>query len=259
MKALRLRTSLRRLYLAVLIVQVFLVGIPGLRLYLAGFGVVLLGRVLQAWSSGHLHKVNERRGPDPAVPTTSGPYAHVRNPIAWSSLCADVGYGIAAGATIPLAIYGLIHVWIATRRIILYEEPMLRRRCGEAYDTYSRAVPRFLPRLSPYPGPEGRRFSFRHLWENGEASRLLGALSLLGFFRVIWVVGRGGPGEAPDLWPVLVLASILGAASLVLQSFEYRPHLTRRRILRWLRGEGRSSGPGDEPAAADGAGGREGP
>lgn len=234
---LRLRTNLRRLYLAVLFLHIFFVGAPDPSIFLAGIGIVLLGRALQVWSYGHLRKINERRGPTPPLPTTAGPYARVRNPIAWSSLASDVGFGVLAGAPIPLIAYAPLHGWIVVRRIVRYEEPMLRRRCGEAYDRYREAVPRLIPRLSPYRGEGQGRFSPRVLWENGEVSRLVGAIGLIALFRVVGVLGEGGVGGSPDFWVSVVAASVLGGVSLLLQGIEYRPHLARRRILRWLRGE----------------------
>jgi protein-S-isoprenylcysteine O-methyltransferase Ste14 len=33
--------------------------------------------------------------------------------------------------------------------VTLYEEPVLKRQFGESYEEYRRAVPRWIPRLSP--------------------------------------------------------------------------------------------------------------
>lgn len=236
MKGIRLRTSLRRLYLAVLFLHLVFIGPPGPRIFLLGVSIVLLGRALQAWSYGHLRKINERRGPTPLLPTTSGPYSRLRNPIAWSSFISDLGFGVLAGAPIPTVAYAFLYWPIAVRRILRYEEPMLGRRCGGAYEAYREAVPRFLPRLSSYTGTVRGRFSIRVLWENGEVSRLIGALSLIAIFRVASVIREGGVGGSPDFWIVAPIAVATGVASLVLQGIEYRPHLARRRVLRWLKG-----------------------
>jgi protein-S-isoprenylcysteine O-methyltransferase Ste14 len=48
-------------------------------------------------------------------------------------------------------VYGLI-VWAAFHAFVtLYEEPVLRRTFGAGYDTYRANVPRWLPRLRPWP------------------------------------------------------------------------------------------------------------
>ena len=36
--------------------------------------------------------------------------------------------------------------------VVLYEEPTLRRQFGAEYETYCRAVPRWIPRFGPAPG-----------------------------------------------------------------------------------------------------------
>jgi hypothetical protein len=40
--------------------------------------------------------------------------------------------------------------------VILYEEPTLRRQFGPAYSQYAGAVGRWIPRVRPYRGPQGR-------------------------------------------------------------------------------------------------------
>jgi protein-S-isoprenylcysteine O-methyltransferase Ste14 len=87
--------------------------------------------------------------PAPVAPTDKlvvrGLYQYVRNPmyLAVSSVIIGqaavlgswplVGYAIAVGA----AFVGFVR-W--------YEEPALRRQFGQAYETYLRTVPRWLPR-----------------------------------------------------------------------------------------------------------------
>ncbi|MCZ6690813.1 MAG: methyltransferase [Planctomycetota bacterium] len=241
MPSLRLRSNLRRIYRATLILHALLRGVPEAWIFITGLIIALLGRGLQAWASGHLDKVNERRGPDPPVPTSSGPFAHVRNPIAWSSFLSDVGLGILAGAAIPVAVYSAIYWWVAWRRITRYEEPMLRRRCGESYERYIEMTPRLLPRLRRPRGSASGWFSWRRFWDNGELSRLLGGLTLIGVFYLIGLYQREGGTAHPWFWPALGLFATLGVIGLVLQGAEYRPHLVRTRLLRWIRGD-RSTG-----------------
>ena len=236
---LRMRTNLRRLYLVALVLHLCLVTVPTAVTFWAGLTLVVLGRALQVWAHGHLRKINDRRGPDPPIPTTGGPYGRVRNPIAWASFISDAGFGVIAAAPIPLVIYAGVYWFITARRIARYEEPMLRRRCGEAYEEYCRAVPRILPRLVPAKGAGGPGFTFRSLWDNAEVSRLLGAFSVVAVFRVIWVWREGAPREGEDFWFALGAALVLGAASLILQSVEYRPHLGRKKVLGWLKGTSR--------------------
>lgn len=55
-------------------------------------------------------------------------------------------------ASLPLLIYACC-VWIAsTLFVALYEEPTLRRRYGNQYETYCRHVRRWIPRPTPWHG-----------------------------------------------------------------------------------------------------------
>ena len=259
----RLRSNLRRLYLIGLFLHLYALWPPPPWLFATGVGLVLLGRGLQMWAYGHLQKINALRGPEDLVPTTTGPYARVRNPVAWGSFICDAGYGLMAAAPHGVVAYALVYWWVTVRRVRRYEEPMLAERCGEAYAAYRQSVPRFWPtwggpgRVVAAAGalakdaggpadesgePEAaapRGFSWRNVWENGEVSRALGALALMAALRLAWTLPasrEGLPGETP--W-VLGTTIAFGAASLVVQSFEHRPHLTRR----WLLGlRGRADG-----------------
>jgi protein-S-isoprenylcysteine O-methyltransferase Ste14 len=50
------------------------------------------------------------------------------------------------GALAYLVTFGVA----VTLFVLLYEEPVLRRKFPEDYSAYFRSVPRFLPRLSPW-------------------------------------------------------------------------------------------------------------
>ncbi|HKO03685.1 MAG TPA: hypothetical protein VJW51_02995 [Candidatus Acidoferrales bacterium] len=62
------------------------------------------------------------------------------------------GQGLLFGSVTVLA-YGAA-VWLAFHLfVLLYEEPVLRRRYGAEYDRFVAEVPRWLPRLRPWKGP----------------------------------------------------------------------------------------------------------
>ena len=93
--------------------------------------------------------------PSPMAPprelVVTGAYRYVRNPMYVATAAVIVGEGLllrqpilliaAAGYCAALAVLG--------RK---YEEPLLRRRFGPAYDAYRDAVPGWLPRLRPWDG-----------------------------------------------------------------------------------------------------------
>lgn len=100
--------------------------------------------------------VTEGRGtPAPVAPTerlvVGGIYRYVRNPMYLSVLAAIVGQALLLAQPV-LLIYAAIVCVAVVSFVLGYEEPTLRRRYGSEYETYRRAVPGWLPRLTPWEG-----------------------------------------------------------------------------------------------------------
>ena len=78
-----------------------------------------------------------------------GPYQFVRNP-----MISGVNFILAGEAMLlvsgPHAFWALIFLSMNLVWIPLFEEPLLRRRFGEAYREYCRHVPRIFPRFKPW-------------------------------------------------------------------------------------------------------------
>jgi len=97
----------------------------------------------------------EGRGtPAPIAPTetlvASGPYRFVRNPMYVAVVGLVVGQGLLFGSPATLG-YGLA-AWLAMHLfVVFYEEPRLSAD-HPRYDAYRAAVPRWLPRLTPWKG-----------------------------------------------------------------------------------------------------------
>jgi protein-S-isoprenylcysteine O-methyltransferase Ste14 len=78
-----------------------------------------------------------------------GPYRHVRNPMI--SGVYFVLLGEAVGLGLPaLLIWAAAFLAVNAIYMPLFEEPGLKRRFGEDYETYAANVPRWLPRLRPW-------------------------------------------------------------------------------------------------------------
>ena len=150
-----------------------------------GGGVLLLARVLQVWAYGHLDKASRTSGHRPPAVTSSGPYAHVRNPIMFGSAFSDVGFLVMTGNPFLLGAYIIIMGPVHVLRILRVEEPFLRKRYGEAFDAYASSVPRFIPRILPAADRERRRFRLRRALGNKELSRTFNYL-FLGSGLVLW-------------------------------------------------------------------------
>jgi protein-S-isoprenylcysteine O-methyltransferase Ste14 len=99
--------------------------------------------------------------PAPVAPTkrlvVGGLYRYVRNPMYVAVITIIFGQALALGQR-HLVTYGIV-VWLTFAFFVqVYEEPTLRRRYGDQYDDYRRAVRAWIPRLRPWSGDdtEGR-------------------------------------------------------------------------------------------------------
>lgn len=91
--------------------------------------------------------------PAPVFPTRhlviTGLYRYVRNPMYVSVAITILGQGLILGNAAVLAYGGL--VWLLFHLFVLvYEEPTLRAAFGDEYKSFCAAVPRWMPRLTPW-------------------------------------------------------------------------------------------------------------
>ena len=94
--------------------------------------------------------------PAPVFPTkhliVTGLYRFVRNPMYVAVVSVIIGQGLLLG-DVRILEYGAL-VWLAFHSFVLmYEEPTLRASYGPEYEQFRAAVPRWVPRLNPWPGP----------------------------------------------------------------------------------------------------------
>ena len=94
--------------------------------------------------------------PAPIAPTrhlvVSGMYRHVRNPMYVSVLTLILGQALQFGDA-GVLLYAAA-IWVSFHLFVLaVEEPMMRERFPEEYAHFTRAVPRWLPRLKPWRDP----------------------------------------------------------------------------------------------------------
>jgi len=140
----------------------------------AGAAVALWGEAWRIWGCGHLRK-------NKAV-ISSGPYAHVRNPLYLGTFLCLVGFCVAAGNRevlfylLPAGV--LVFTAYYTPKKERVESDRLRRRFGEEFDRYHAAVPGYLPRITAWEGAARAPFSARLVVDNSEVPTAL--LVLLG-------------------------------------------------------------------------------
>jgi steroid 5-alpha reductase family enzyme len=109
---------------------------PSRRTMSLSLALVLPGLWLRAYASGYVRK--------DAQLTTTGPYAHTRNPLYLGSMLIASGFAAAAASWLILVLLAVLFtaIYIPT---ILSEEAYLREHFA-GFDAYARAVPRLLPR-----------------------------------------------------------------------------------------------------------------
>jgi protein-S-isoprenylcysteine O-methyltransferase Ste14 len=145
----------------------------------AGALVGAIGLWIRARAAGHLRKQE--------VLTTTGPYAYTRNPLYLGSFILAVGAAIAAhswpSALILFSYFALFYSFVMRR-----EERELFQHHGDAFREYARAVPLFLPRLTPakVASATAAPFSFAQYKRNREYNAAIGFLLVLLVFAVIW-------------------------------------------------------------------------
>ena len=124
-------------------------------LVLAGVALIAVG--LRLWLETIRLFVEVGRGTlAPWDPTHNlvvrGPYRRVRNPMISALGFVLLGEAAVLGSPSVLILFGGFAVANATY-IPLFEEPGLLRRFGDEYAEYRRAVPRWIPRCTPWtPG-----------------------------------------------------------------------------------------------------------
>ncbi|MFI0845394.1 methyltransferase family protein [Mesorhizobium sp. IMUNJ 23232] len=94
--------------------------------------------------------------PAPIAPTArlvvGGVYRHVRNPMYLAVLSIILGQALLFSAVL-VAVYAVAVAAAVVSFVRFYEEPVLASRYGAEYETYRRAVPGWLPRLTPWRQP----------------------------------------------------------------------------------------------------------
>lgn len=114
---------------------------PTLRSLAIGAAIAVFGLMIRAWASGYLKKNLEL--------TATGPYARTRNPLYLGTFILGTGIAISSGALWFVALFMALYLFIYVP-VMLAEAETLTKLFPAEYEAYSRSVPLFLPRLTPY-------------------------------------------------------------------------------------------------------------
>jgi protein-S-isoprenylcysteine O-methyltransferase Ste14 len=105
----------------------------------ASLALVLPGLWLRGFAAGYVKKNREL--------TTTGPYAHTRNPLYLGSMLIATGFAVALESWAMALVLAIGFALIYTP-VIASEERFLRATFPE-FDAYCQSVPRLIPRLTP--------------------------------------------------------------------------------------------------------------
>jgi protein-S-isoprenylcysteine O-methyltransferase Ste14 len=151
---------------------------PVAHLVLAGLVLAAVGEGIRLWASGHIEKGRSL--------ATGGPYAHTRNPLYVGSVVMALGAAVASASPwVVLAVCLYLAAFYPS--VVRSEAAFLRGRFPDEYEEWSRAVPLFLPRLTP-GGPRRTAFDWKRVRQNREwrAAVALPAVALLFYARSLF-------------------------------------------------------------------------
>lgn len=111
--------------------------------------ILALGLFLVLWSNLHFIKVKGTPVPfnPPPKLVTTGPYAHVRNPMLTGVFILFFGLGVLFRSFSLVLIFTPLFVLLNVLELKTVEESELEKRLGKEYLEYKKRVPMFIPRL----------------------------------------------------------------------------------------------------------------
>lgn len=158
-----------------------------LTLLVLAAGFVLAGCALRAWAAGHLDKGRQI--------TVGGPYAYIRNPLYVGSFVIGLGFCTVLWRN-PLPVTsGILWVVFLLAFVLVYvrkvqaEEHELDLVFPDAYRTYIKTVPPFLPWKGRVASPTAPPFSWHRYWQNREYQCLLGSLGMFALLGARYAFG----------------------------------------------------------------------
>ncbi len=165
---------------------------PTVGTLIAGFLIALVGESIRLWGVSYAGSETRTTGAVGGTHLiTSGPYAHVRNPLYLGNILMYVGIGVMSNALMPyLPLLALIYFSFQYSSIVRLEEGYLSSTFAE-WDGYASRVRRFIPRLSSYNGSRTFVPNFGH-GVRSERSSLL-ALSSISVLLVLIFIYRAMP------------------------------------------------------------------
>ena len=145
---------------------------PSPRSLAVGAVLSLVGLAIRAWASGYLKKNQEL--------TTTGPYAHTRNPLYLGTFIMALGVALSTASWWFLAVFVALYLLIYIP-VMAAEAETLDKLFPSDFASYRSRVPMFLPRLTParaggVRATGGSRFSLAQYVKHREYRAAAGVL-----------------------------------------------------------------------------------
>jgi protein-S-isoprenylcysteine O-methyltransferase Ste14 len=111
--------------------------------------ILAIGLFLMIWSNLHFIRVKGTAVPfnPPPKLVTTGPYAHVRNPMLIGVFVLLFGLGVLLRSISLVSIFTPLFILLNVWELKAVEERELERRLGKDYVEYKKMVPMFIPWL----------------------------------------------------------------------------------------------------------------
>jgi steroid 5-alpha reductase family enzyme len=146
----------------------------------AGFAIAVFGQLFRIYAAGFIHKNREL--------ATTGAYSLVRHPLYLGNFLIMLGFAIACGNWIVIAIavaFFLFYYPAAIR----YEDSKLEGIFGEAWRAWSQGVPAMFPRSLKWQASKDAEWDLRQsFFRNGE---LIISIYLAGCGVTLWFKALG--------------------------------------------------------------------
>ena len=139
--------------------------------------IVILGEMGRTWALGYIDK-------DAALATT-GPYAFTRNPLYVFNTTMFIGFCVMGNNLIAALIASVLFLWIYVV-VIKIEANRMVDLFGESYTEWSKHVPLFIPRLTPWKDRAKKAYSFALMLGHKEPKHWFGTLVGLSIFYGIY-------------------------------------------------------------------------
>jgi protein-S-isoprenylcysteine O-methyltransferase Ste14 len=130
--------------------------------FLLGGAMAVIGESIRLWSVGYAGSATRTRHVGAPTLITTGPYAHVRNPIYVGNFVLSLGLCVMAWAWMPyMLVVFILAFGIQYAMIVSLEEEHLQETFGDEYTRFLAGVPRFFPRPRTYAHAAGPPFDLR--------------------------------------------------------------------------------------------------